>query len=88
MAALGELLVIIFIAMTVLYVMLSIHSRHLRRDKLEREWDAEIRQGDRERLIREGLKEYDHSLRRKLILGVYVIPFVVIGIIIYLTNYR
>jgi hypothetical protein len=33
------------------------------------------------------LEEYDGSVRRKLILGVYVIPTAVIAIIIYLTNF-
>ncbi|WP_116133085.1 hypothetical protein [Tropicimonas sp. IMCC34043] len=88
MATLGKLLLILFVAMTGVYIGLSIHSRRLRRDKLEREWDEEIRHGDRARFIDEGMEAYHHSLRRKLILGVYVIPFVLIGGIIYLTNYH
>ncbi|MBN2906584.1 MAG: hypothetical protein JXJ18_07745 [Rhodobacteraceae bacterium] len=76
-----------FVVLSVIYLGVSLYSRAVRRGKLEREWDEEIRQGDREGFIREGLAEYDHSLRRKLILGVYVVPAIVIGTIIYVINY-
>ena len=88
MAALARLLLILFVVQTVSYVSLSLYSRAVRRDKLEAEWDEEIGEGDREAFVREGLEDYDHSLRRKLILGVYVIPIALIGTIIYFTNYR
>ena len=88
MAALARLLLILFVVLSVVYVSLSLYSRAIRRDKLEEEWDEEIRTGDREAFIREGLEEYDHSLRRKLILGVYVVPILLIGTIIYFTNYN
>lgn len=88
MAALARLLLILFVVLTVIYVSLSLYSRSERRDKLEREWDEEIGEGDREAFIREGLQEYDRSLRRKLILGVYVVPILLIGTIIYLTNFN
>ncbi|RYH09106.1 hypothetical protein [Tropicimonas sp. IMCC6043] len=88
MAALARLLLILFVVLSVIYVSLSLYSRAERRDKLEREWDEEIGEGDRDAFIREGLEEYDHSLRRKLILGVYVVPILLIGTIIYLTNFN
>lgn len=88
MAAFARLLLILFVVLTVIYVSLSLYSRGVRRDKLEAEWDEEIREGDREAFVRNGLKEYDQSLRRKLILGVYVIPIALIGTIIYFTNYN
>lgn len=88
MAALARLLLILFVVQSVVYVSLSLYSRSVRRAKLEAEWDDEMRTGDREAFIRKGLEEYDGSLRRKLILGVYIIPILLIGIIIYFTNYN
>ncbi|MFD0978834.1 hypothetical protein [Tropicimonas aquimaris] len=88
MAALAKLLLILFVALTVVYVSLSLYSRSVRREKLEREWDEEIGEGDREAFVRDGLEAYDSSLRRKLILGVYIVPILLIGTIIYFTNYR
>jgi Ca2+/Na+ antiporter len=88
MFALGRLLVIGFLVLSVVYICLSLYSRSVLRDKLEREWDEEIQQGDRETFVEAGLREYDGSLRRKLILGVYIVPLTVISVIIYLTNFH
>ncbi|WP_293450844.1 hypothetical protein [Planktotalea sp.] len=87
MLALLRLLVFGFLALSVVYVCLSLYSRSVRRDKLEAEWDEEIKTGDREEFVQEGLTDYDGSLRRKLILGVYVIPIGLISFIIYATNF-
>ena len=87
MFALARLLVIGFLVLSVVYICLSLYSRAVRRDKLEKEWDEEIQQGDRETFVEAGLREYDGSLRRKLILGVYIVPLVVISVIIYFTNF-
>ncbi|OSQ53416.1 hypothetical protein [Marivita geojedonensis] len=88
MFALGRLLVIGFLVLSVVYICLSLYSRAVRRGKLEKEWDEEIQQGDRETFVEAGLREYDGSLRRKLILGVYIVPLTVISVIIYLTNFH
>jgi len=87
MFALARLTVIGFIVLTVIYILLSIWSRQVRRGKLKEQWDEDGLSGDRDEWIREGLKDYDGSLRRKLILGVYVVPVTLVAIIIYLTNF-
>lgn len=87
MLALARLVVFGFLILSVIYVCLSLYSRSVRRGKLEAEWDEEIKEGDREAFVKEGLEEYDGSLRRKLILGVYVIPIALISFIIYATNF-
>lgn len=88
MFALARLLLIGFVVLTLVYVCLSLYSRSVRRDKLEREWDEEIGTGDREAFVEQGLRDYDGSLRRKLILGVYVVPLALMALIIYLTNFH
>lgn len=87
MAALVRLALVGFVVLTIIYVILSIHSRRVRRRKLGEEWDEEGMTGDREAWIEEGLEDYDHSLRRKLILGVYIIPVTLVAVIIYVTNF-
>ncbi len=87
MIALVRLVVIGFIVLTVIYVCLSFYSRSVRRDKLEAEWDENKGPGDRDSFVAEGLEAYDGSLRRKLILGVYVVPTLTVALIIYLTNF-
>jgi len=87
MFALLRLSVIGFVVLTVIYVSLSFYSRAVRRGKLEAEWDEEGMTGDREAFIDEGLREYDHSLRRKLILGVYIVPVTLVILLIYFVNF-
>ncbi|MDG1471089.1 MAG: hypothetical protein P8Q26_05950 [Ascidiaceihabitans sp.] len=87
MFALARLLFMGFIVLSVIYICLSLYSRSKRRVKLGVEWDEEGMEGDRDAFVQEGLDDYDGSLRRKLILGVYVVPFVLMCVIIYLTNF-
>lgn len=88
MAALARLIIFGFIALTVIYVSLSLWSRAVRREKLEARWAEKGRIGDREAFVRRGLERYDGSVRRKLLLGVYVVPICVVAAIIYFVNYR
>ncbi|SPF79464.1 hypothetical protein [Pseudoprimorskyibacter insulae] len=88
MLALARLLIMALIALTVVYVSVSLYSRAVRRGKLSRAWDEEGLSGDRDTYIREGLEEYDRSLRRKLILGVYIVPLALVALIVYLTNFH
>ena len=86
MFALARLVIIGFVLLTIIYLCLSLYSRSVRRRKLNAEWEADPN-GDRDAFVDAGLEDYDGSLRRKLILGVYVVPTVLIGTIIYLTNF-
>ena len=79
--------ILALILMTVVYVCLSWYSRSVRREKLERQFDAGGIDGDRDAYIEKGLAEYEGSLRAKLIWGVYIIPFVLIAVLVYLTNF-
>jgi hypothetical protein len=75
------------VILTIIYLILSVWSRSVRREHLEEEWDSEIRTGDRDAFIKDGLREYDRSLTPKLILGVYVIPVLFVVGMIYVMNY-
>ncbi|MDF1718756.1 MAG: hypothetical protein P1U75_19125 [Antarcticimicrobium sp.] len=78
----------LLVVLTVVYVVLSVYSRIVRRRKLAERWDSkDVLTVDRETFIRRGLERYDRSFRRKLILGVYIVPLTVIAILIYVTNF-
>ncbi|MFC2970354.1 hypothetical protein [Acidimangrovimonas pyrenivorans] len=85
-----RLIVVGFLAMTVFYWLISVYSRSLRREKLENRWDEDPPEGagedEREAYIEAGMRDYEHSLRRKLILLVYVVPIVVVAVIAYVVN--
>lgn len=87
MAALVRLMVVGFIVLTVIYVCLSFYSRAVRKGKLRAEWYEGPQEQSLDEFIDEGLAEYDKSLRRKLILSVYVIPVILVSVVIYLTNF-
>ncbi|MEM9583565.1 MAG: hypothetical protein AAGA08_10660 [Pseudomonadota bacterium] len=83
-----RLSVVAFFVMLLVYFVLSWWSRSVRRKKLGIEWDEEIKAGDREAFIEEGLEDYDGSLRRKLIMGVFIVPYMVIGVLVYVVNFQ
>lgn len=91
MFALIRMSVIGLVLLTVIYVVVSVYSRSVRREKLENRWDAEHPQGGdpeaRDAYIEAGMVEYQNGLRRKLILLVYIIPIVLVMVMIYLTNW-
>jgi len=82
-----RLFIIVLVVLTVIYVSLSFYSRAKARDRLEAEWDAGDKPGPREAYVKNGLADYDGWLRRKLILGVYVVPLGLVALIIYLVNF-
>lgn len=79
------------IAMTAAYFLIAVYSRSVRREKLEKQWDAEHEGGGdrqaRDAYVEKGMAEYHASLRPKLILLVYVIPVVLVAAIHILTTY-
>ncbi len=87
MIALLQLVVVGFGVLTIIYIGVSLYSRRIRRGKLLRKWHEGPQRVDRETFVRRGLKKYDRSIRRKLILGVYIVPVVLIVLIVYLTNF-
>jgi len=87
MVAFLRLVVFGFLILSVIYVIVSFWSRSVRRRKLEQEWNDSGRPGDKETYVTEGMAQYDRSLRRKLIMLIYVVPVVVVGTIIYVTNF-
>ena len=79
-----------FVAMTVVFVSVSLYSRSVRKERLENEFDANPPEGAdaamRDAYIAKGMAEYHSSIRPKLIGLVYVIPIFAVSIIVYVVN--
>lgn len=88
MIALPQLLVVGFVVLSFVYIGLSLYSRRVRRGKLRRKWENSPPLVDQNAFVPRGLKKYDGSIRRKLILGVYVISVGLVALIVYLTNFN
>lgn len=89
--ALVRLFVFGFILLTVVYVIVSIYSRSVRREKLEKAWDTDparegAPEGERRAFIDEGMKKYEKGLRKRLIWLVYIIPMAALALTIYYIN--
>jgi len=87
MLPLLRLLFVLLIVLTVVYVLLSLYSRAVRKSKLKRHWKQKNLSVDRDTYVRRGLKKYDGSIRRKLILLVYIIPLGAIALLVYVMNF-
>lgn len=85
-----RLFIIVMVISTILYISISIYSRAVRRQKLERQWQADLMVGNRDAWLRQELAKYDRSLKRRLILLVYVLPLAFlafISIMLYVQNF-
>ncbi|WGH77743.1 hypothetical protein [Jannaschia ovalis] len=87
MLALLRLTVMLLIALTVIYWALVLYLRAGEKDRLEAEWEAERPPLPQHTYVANGLRDYQGSLRRKLIWGVYVIPITVVVGLVYYVNY-
>lgn len=83
-----RLIIFGFLGLTVIYALVSWFSRSVRREKLEKSWDADPKGDDaaRQEFIDQGMAEYEAGFRKKLILLVYVIPVAAITAAYFLTN--
>ncbi|MCF2870991.1 hypothetical protein L0664_07930 [Octadecabacter sp. G9-8] len=85
-----RLVVFGFLALSVVYLCVSLYSRSIRREKLENEWDEnppkDATPDMRANFIASGMMVYESGLRKKLILLVFVIPPLIVGTIIYFIN--
>lgn len=86
-----RLVVFGFVGLSVVYFAISVYSRSVRREKLEKYWDET--QADnpdaaaRTVFIDAGIAQYNSGIRPKLILLVYVVPTVIVAVIHTLTTY-
>lgn len=84
--AIARLILMGLVVLAVLYILVSIYSRSVRAERLEARWEDEGRPGARDVYVQQGLGDYDRSLRRKLILAVFIVPPVLVGVLIYAIN--
>lgn len=82
-----RLIVIAFIVLTVIYVLASIYSRSVRRERLENRFDAGGVEGDRKAYIEAGMRAYEKGLRRRLLWLIYIVPLAAVAVTIYWVNW-
>ena len=86
MIAILEGLALGAVVLTLVYLLVSIYARSVQREKLEKQFDEGTEFGTREEFVARGMQAYAHSLRRRLILLVYIVPAAAIIGIVWLVN--
>lgn len=80
-------LVIIFLLLTLAYAVLSATSNFRQRQKLKSEYHGETEIESKDDFVERGLRDYNRSVRPKMLLGVYIIPFIILVTLIWLAQY-
>ena len=86
MVGLAKGVLVGFVVLTAVYFLISVYSGSVRREKLENEYDAGGIAGDRAAFVTAGMRAYRRSLRRRLILLVYVLPAIAVAVIAFVVN--
>lgn len=81
-----RVILILLAVLTVVYVSLLFYFRAGQREKFEREWHEKGMAMDRSDFIETRLKQAEPQLRRRLVIGVYVVPMALFALLLYLTN--
>jgi len=76
------------VALTVVYFLVSIYSRSVRREKLEKKFDAGGIEGDRSAYIEAGMIAYEKGLRGRLLWLIYILPTLAFIAVIYILNFQ
>jgi hypothetical protein len=82
-----------YVGLTIVYFLVSIYSRSVRREKLEKEWDTDparegVPEGERTTFIDDGLKDYDTGLKKHLLWLIYILPTIGFLATIYFVNWH
>ena len=76
----------LLILQSIAYAVAVINARWRRARRLEAEWEAEGRPGDLDDYIDDGLDAFEKTLRYKLLLAIYLVPWVALVVIINWVN--
>lgn len=84
-------IVIVFAIMTAVYLALSFYNRWAERRRLAGEYarakhENPAEAADEESFVAQGMGSYERSLRRKLLLGVYLVPIAAIVLLVALAQ--
>jgi len=74
--------------LTVVYWLALVYARSVRRERLEKEYDEGSIDGDvkghRDDYIAQGMADYEHGLKRKLLWLVYILPIGTVLVLVWL----
>lgn len=87
MIAALRLFVLLFVVLTLIYLVLSFLSRQVATREARESWEAQETRIDWETYLERQMKAHNRAMRRRLILAVYVLPTAFLAAIIYFVNF-
>lgn len=75
------------VGLTLVYLLVGIYSRSVRREKLEKHWQAKALEGDREAFIAAGMQAYEKGLKRRLLWLIFISPMIAFNVIFFYVNW-
>lgn len=85
--AIARLILMAAVVLGGLYLLIRLYARSVKREALENEWEERGRPGPRETYVADGMADYDASLTPKLLLGIFIVPLIAVGTLIYAINF-
>ena len=82
-----RLILMALVFLGVIYFLVSIYSRSVRRERLEKRFDAGGVEGDRDAYIADGMQHYERGLRKRLIWLVIILPLMAMAVTVYFVNW-
>lgn len=82
-----RVVVVVFVLLAIIYLWLARRQHRRERRRLNKEFDAGGIEGTRDEYVARGMEAFEHSLRHRLILGVFILPLIAIGVIVYVMNF-
>ncbi len=78
--------VILFLVLTAIYGILTLTNRSKEKTRLKAQYTLEGSELSQKDYVDLGMARYNRSLRAKLILGVYLLPLVIFGVLGYFAH--
>ena len=80
------------IGLTLIYVVVGIYFRSVRREDLEKEWDSTpsnegLPTSDRKAFIEAGMRNYEKGLKKRLLWLIYILPVCAFIATVYVINW-
>ena len=80
------------IGLTIIYFLVGIYARSVRREALEKQWDSDpANEGglpaDRAIFVENGMAQYEKGLKKRLLLLIYILPVAAVIATAYVINW-
>lgn len=77
---------LLFVILTAIYASLTFMNRLREKDRLNKAYIETQPNIDKTEFVATGMVRYSRSLKAKLVLGVYLVPIAIFGLLIYLAQ--